>query len=255
MKSWGLSAILSVLIFSQITSAQLCSILKDVRIGEVHTLCLDADDNLWVCGDGGDAMGLGDNASGILSLHHVLAGDMNTKSGYVENVRSFDAGWLHSLIVTQDGYCWAVGDDGDGRLGNGPHEGSSSVPIKVHGISNDANGLNNIVTVSAGRSGKHSLAVRNDGFVVSWGSNDYGQCGDGNNTGLYYPVLVVDSDPNTIGRYLGDEAFIVDIEAGVSHSLALERDNGYVYQWGAIHWQLSSQSTRAKWCWLLEEYC
>jgi alpha-tubulin suppressor-like RCC1 family protein len=232
MKSWSLSVILSVILFSQTSFAQLCSILKDVRIGEEHTLALDESDNLWVCGSGGDAMGLGDNASGILSLQHVLAGDMNTTSGYVENVRSFDAGWYHSLFATYDGKCFSVGNNTCGQLGNGT-EDSCSVPIRVHGINNQGF-LMNIVAVSAGRSGEHSIVLNDTGYPISFGYNYYGQCGDGGNTDLYHPVLVLDSNANTTGRYLGDEAFIVDIETGVHHSLALQRfsDGGIVYEWG-----------------------
>jgi len=89
MKSRIISIILSVILFSQITFAQLCSILKDVRIGEDHALCLAKDNTLWVCGSGGYAMGLGDSASSILSLQHVLCREMNTASGYLENIVSF----------------------------------------------------------------------------------------------------------------------------------------------------------------------
>ena len=100
MKSRILSIFLSVLIFSQISFAQLCSILKDVRCGESHTLALDDNNGLWACGGGGYARGLGVVSDTILSLQRVLCGDTNTASGYLENVISFDAGWKHSLAVS-----------------------------------------------------------------------------------------------------------------------------------------------------------
>jgi alpha-tubulin suppressor-like RCC1 family protein len=59
VKSRIVSIILSVVLFSQISFAQLCSVLKDARCGEYHTLAVDDNKNLWACGDGYYAMGLG----------------------------------------------------------------------------------------------------------------------------------------------------------------------------------------------------
>jgi len=237
MKSRIFSIILSVVLFSQISFAQLCLILKDVRCGESHTLALDDNNGLWACGGGGYARGLGVVSDSILSLQSVLDGEMNTTSGYLENIISFDAGWKHSLAVTADGYCFAWGYEdegygGCGLLGNGPNEGDSSVPILVHGLNNDPTGLKHIVKVSAGRSGTHSLAIDSNGYVTAWGNNSAGQCGDGTTNNMkQWPILVVDSDTNTVDCFLGDEAFIIDVDAGMSHSLALS-DDGFVYQWG-----------------------
>jgi parallel beta-helix repeat protein len=228
------SVILSVFLFSQISFSQLCSMLKDVRIGEVHTLAIDDNNNLWVCGGTKDLhyqLGLGNGVYDVLTLQRVLCGDANTASGFLENIKDFDAGFHHSLVITSDGRCISFGYDGDGKLGNDPNEDDSSLPIFVHGLGNNGY-LSNIVKISAGRSGHHSLAVDSNGMTYAWGANQQGQCGDGYVGGYrQIPILVVDSDTNTSGRYLGDEAFIIDVEAGVNHSLALDI-NGFVYEWG-----------------------
>jgi alpha-tubulin suppressor-like RCC1 family protein len=232
MKSRILSiilTILSVVLFSQIGFAQSCAKLVNVSIGDMHMLALDARHNLWACGAG--ALGLGDVSGTAFSLRRVLDGEANSTSGYFENVISFDAGEDHSLAVTADGFCWSFGDDAFGKLGNGPNRVDSSVPIKVHGLGNDSNGLRHIVKVSAGRSGQHSLAVDSNGYVYAWGCNESYQCGDNSNTNRQSPVLVWDSNDQTENRYLGDEAFIIDIDAGTFHSLALSND-GFVYEWG-----------------------
>ncbi|MGB8225927.1 MAG: right-handed parallel beta-helix repeat-containing protein [Sedimentisphaerales bacterium] len=242
MKSKIFSIILSVLIFAQVCFAQVCAKLVDITAGENHTLALAEDGSLWSCGggDGSYALGLG-GISPVYSLQRIHDGEMNTTSGYLENIIAFDAGWFHSLAVDSNHFCWAWGSQDDvssggyGLLGNGPNEGSSNVPILVHGLNNDANGLRNIVKVAAGRSGTHSLALRNDGNVTAWGNNGSGQCGGSDQNSVYqYPKLVLSTgtDPNFI--YLGDEANIVDIEAGEYHSLALASmtDGGIVYEWG-----------------------
>ncbi|MFE8605536.1 RCC1 domain-containing protein [Archangium violaceum] len=79
-------------------------------------------------------------------------------------------------------------------------------------------GLQDVQTVS--NSGRHALALRADGTVWGWGSNLYGQLGDG--TQLNQATLV-----QVTG--LTD---VVSISAGVDHSLALRADCTMV-GWGA----------------------
>jgi alpha-tubulin suppressor-like RCC1 family protein len=50
------------------------------------------------------------------------------------------------------------------------------------------NGLSGVVAVEGGTG--HSLAVQSDGIVRSWGSNWFGQLGDGTTIGRTTPVTV-----------------------------------------------------------------
>jgi alpha-tubulin suppressor-like RCC1 family protein len=157
MKSWSLSAFLSVFILSQTYASSFCAKLIDARCGETHTLALSEDGRLFSCGeDIGGRLGQGNCNNDIYSLTQVKGLDGN---GFLKNVIAFDAGWMHSLVVIgTDGSCYSFGTESTGytvnhgQLGNGD-EGDSSVPTKVHGLNNDANGLKHIVMVSAGRSG------------------------------------------------------------------------------------------------------
>jgi alpha-tubulin suppressor-like RCC1 family protein len=65
----------------------------------------------------------------------------------------------------------------------------------------------------------HSLALKNDGTVWTWGNNSDGQLGDGTTTGHNTPVQVSD---------LTD---VIAIAGGAYHSLAL-KNNGTVWAWG-----------------------
>jgi alpha-tubulin suppressor-like RCC1 family protein len=55
------------------------------------------------------------------------------------------------------------------------------------------NFLNNIVSIAAG--GQHSAAVDSNGEVWAWGSNSFGQLGNGlqvNSPGITTPVQIVE---------------------------------------------------------------
>ena len=78
-------------------------------------------------------------------------------------------------------------------------------------------------TIAGG--GAHTLAVRLDGSVWAWGSNEAGQLGIGNRTGSTTPVQVV----GAVG--IGTLSGITAVAAGTLHSLALA-SSGAVWAWG-----------------------
>lgn len=67
----------------------------------------------------------------------------------------------------------------------------------------------------------HNLALSRSGRVFSWGTNDYGQLGNGNTT---YQV-----EPRPVHGM--ENIKVADISAGGWHSLALSTE-GEVYTWG-----------------------
>jgi alpha-tubulin suppressor-like RCC1 family protein len=125
------------------------------------------------------------------------------------------AGGSHSLLLRPDGSVLSWGSQANGVLGDGNNifgGGGNPTPQAIAG-------LTRIVQVSAGRF--HSLALRDDGTVLAWGSNGFGLLGVGSETGVSTrPVKVLG---------LSD---IVAVAAGENHSLALRRD-GAVLAWGS----------------------
>ena len=77
--------------------------------------------------------------------------------------------------------------------------------------------LFNIIDIAAGYS--HSLAVGYDGVVYAWGSNSYGQLGDGTTESSSVPIQA-----KTIKN-------AVQVAAGTDCSLALTQDSK-IYSWG-----------------------
>ncbi|MBI5778720.1 MAG: RCC1 repeat- and reductase domain-containing protein [Planctomycetes bacterium] len=72
---------------------------------------------------------------------------------------------------------------------------------------------------------KHTVALKSDGAVWTWGSNFDGELGDGTNTQRTTPVQVRGNEKT---NYLTN---IVAVAAGDSHAVALKSD-GTVWTWG-----------------------
>src|ERR1043165_1312474 len=91
--------------------------------------------------------------------------------------------WEHSLAVCSNSTARAWGYNWYGQLGNGTSGPGtdSNVPVQV-------SSLTGIMAIAGGWF--HSLALKNDGTVWTWGNNGSGQLGNGTNTDSNVPVQV-----------------------------------------------------------------
>ncbi|MBE3551165.1 MAG: hypothetical protein IMX03_08080 [Brockia lithotrophica] len=141
------------------------------------------------------------------------------------------AGSGHSLALLPDGTVWAWGLNDSGQLGNSQvgvgEKSHSATPVQVEG-------LTDVVQVAAGWG--HSLAVKKDGTVWAWGSNSWGQLGNGRVGGSSATPVQVEG--------LTD---VVQVAAGGEYSLAVKKD-GTVWAWGANwHGQLGNSQVEVGW--------
>lgn len=131
----------------------------------------------------------------------------------VSTAQSIAAGGWHSLTICSDSTVKTFGENATGELGDGTTT-DRNAPVS-------AIGLTGIIGVSGGgdQLEAHSLALKSNGTVWSWGSNIYGGLGNGTTTNTMVPgqVLVI----------TGATA----ISAGGWHSAALKSD-GTVWTWG-----------------------
>lgn len=132
-------------------------------------------------------------------------------SGSTTSAYSIAAGYKHTVAIAADGTLWTWGEDLNGKLGNGP---GVSYQFSPDQISTDTDWI--AVTAAVG----HSVALKSDGTLWSWGSNFSGQLGIGNNTDQESPVQV------------GTDTDWAYITSGNSTSLAI-KSNGTLWAWGS----------------------
>jgi|GEM_PF-3534698 len=125
------------------------------------------------------------------------------------------SGDAHTLVINYDGTVWASGANWNGQLGVGSLD-PSPLPLPVGNL--DIGPLGDVIKVAAG--GSHSLALKSDGTVWTWGANWSGQLGDGTYDDQWFPVQV------------SGLSGVTAIAAGSDHSLALKSD-GTVWAWGS----------------------
>ena len=227
-----------------------------IAAGEIHSLALKSDGTVWAWGSNdANQLGLG---GGNVPLVQVTPVQVLGSSGVV----AIAAGARHSLALKSDGTVWMWGDitplsdvatpvqvpgtDGVGVLTGvvaiaGGHARSIALladgTLRAWGLSNNGqlgnggafttsvvavSGLSNVVALAPGSLSDHMLAVKSDGTVWAWGSNSFGQLGDGtagSATSRSVPAVV----PGLSG--------VVAVAAGQQHSVALKAD-GTLRAWG-----------------------
>lgn len=120
------------------------------------------------------------------------------------------AGYLHTVVLRQDGTLWTWGNNESGQLGDGTLT-STDTPRLIQADST-------WVAVAAG--GKHTVALRADGTLWTWGNNEGGQLGNDTVMSTNTPQAIL---PGTTWR---------TVAAGEYHSVAL-REDGTLWAWGS----------------------
>lgn len=126
-----------------------------------------------------------------------------------------EAGYGHSLAITQEGVLWSWGRNTYGALGDGTTTQRNS---PVHLIFGPYTGLRfKAISASA-----HSAAIDTQGRLWVWGRNDAGQVGDGTTTNRNKPLEIPVN---------GGLAKIASVACGESHTVAADID-GNLWAWG-----------------------
>jgi alpha-tubulin suppressor-like RCC1 family protein len=211
-----------------------------------HTVALRSDGSLWTWGNNEHGqLGIGKGAqssspvqigsdflipvldgAGICNNSHKT-GTSNTEdsapvasAAHVKPQQATTISTKGNVTVAQkaDGSLWAHGNYGFDRI----DDGESNPPNTLAKVGR----ATNWAAVSAGSSlhGSYAMALKADGSLWAWGSNDYGQLGIGT------------SGPDTSQRdpvQVGAEADWAAVSAGGSRTVALKLD-GSLWTWGTV---------------------
>ena len=150
---------------------------KQISAGSWSALAIDTTDTVWAWG-WNDRGQLGNGSTADRQYSPVRVQDpTGTNQGF--QASQICTGTNHTLAIDKEGTAWAWGDNGNGRLGNGTVK-NARTPTQINGFlqQNNADAGFKAARISAGS--QHSLAIGQDGNAYSWGDNQYGQLGTGN---------------------------------------------------------------------------
>ena len=177
--------------------------IVSVTAGYSHTLALRADGTIWGFGD--DGVGeLGDN------LVAYPNSDVPVQAQVDAQMAAIAAGAGHSVSLDFSGNVWAWGMNYDGQIGQPMDTFEADIPEQVGSIAN-------VVAIAAGD--LHTVALKADGTVWTWGNNNSGQLGRTSSGSDRTPTQV-----NNLNS-------VVSIAGGNQFTLAAT-SNGFAYAWG-----------------------
>lgn len=185
--------------------------IKAIAAGSQHTVALDDRGRVWTWGR---------NNSG--QLGDVARTSIDKNPQYVElpkKIIAIAAGDQHTLAVDIEGNVWAWGRNVYGQLGRNSTDSNNAVPNLVQASAENNSSFTEIVAVAGGL--EHSVALKSDGTVFSWGRNTYGQLGNGETLSINEKALEVPGISH-----------ITEIAAGDNHTVALKQDQTTVWAWG-----------------------
>jgi len=157
----------------------------------------------------------GENSSGQLGI-----GGSNQKQDITivtgaDNIRSLSAGAEHVLALQENGNVLVWGSNQTGQLGIGNTENQETpVPLDFIGAK--------VIQLAAGSN--HSVALLEDGKVMAWGDNSFGQLGIATSESVMSPTMVVNSAQVELTE-------IVSIAAGKNFTVAVD-NTGNILSWG-----------------------
>lgn len=163
--------------------------------------------------DNGHVFAWGSNSNGQVGESSASFLNTPTRIPTLQNIIALAQGSAanHALALREDGSVWAWGNNNAGQLGIGDADVTHLRTPKM------IEGIYGVVALAVGRN--HSVALKDDGTVWTWGDNSYGQLGLYNQKTSLAPVKI---------EGLSD---IVSVVAGYHHTLALKKD-GTVWAWG-----------------------
>ncbi|MCG6551270.1 MAG: fibronectin type III domain-containing protein [Candidatus Magnetominusculus sp. LBB02] len=172
-----------------------------IAAGAYHTIALKSDGTVWTWGY---------NGAGELCNGSYTSSSTPVQISGLSGVTAIAGGFYNTIALKSDGTVWSCGYGSDGELGNGSNSYTVNKPVQV----------SNLTAVAAIAGGSyHTLALKGDGSVWSWGYNGSGELGNGTTKNSNIPVLV-----NGLSG-------VTTVAGGAYHSAAI-KGSGNIWAWG-----------------------
>jgi len=168
---------------------------------QMTTGAIRTDNTLWTWGSAKNGMNGRGDLTNVSSPVQV---------GALTDWSKVNAGRAIFQCIKTDGTLWAWGYGAAGQLGNIGAPGFTSSPVQV-GVATDWG------SVSCGT--QHCLSIKTDGTLWAWGTNNYGQLGNGLTAMIHSPIQI---------GALTDWAYVA---AGTEVSFGVRTD-GTLWAWG-----------------------
>jgi alpha-tubulin suppressor-like RCC1 family protein len=179
---------------------------------------------------GGVTVGWGVNLRGETGAGFKSPVLTHPVQGALRGVRQIAVGYASGFALLNDGTVQAWGANSVGELGVGTRYIEAPTPVRVMGLSH-------VVQIAA--SGDHVLALLENGTVYTWGSDFWGNLGNGTRD-------TVEGTPHPTPQQVPGLQDVVAVFAGAADDLAL-LSNGTVVGWGEDkNGQLGDGSTATK---------
>ncbi len=170
-----------------------------VEAGSVNSFAIKLDGTLWSWGG---------SLNGSDSSNTNFPAQVGTSTW-----TDISSNYLHVIGLKTNGTIWAWGSNASGELGRG-----NNLNIANNYIATQIGIATNWKAIVAGEN--HSMALKTNGTLWSWGENDYGQYGN-NTTGVSFVPLQIGNLTNW-----------KSISSGYSFSIGSKTNNDRVWTWG-----------------------
>jgi alpha-tubulin suppressor-like RCC1 family protein len=182
---------------------------KNMGVGGNFTFVVDPSGQLWAWGA---------NDQGQLGVGNLVNRSSPTQVGALADwpttsTRKIMGGDAHTVIIKPNGTLWVMGQNTSGQLGLGNTTRYSS-PKQVGSLTNWA-------SLGVGQGSLACAAIKTDGTLWVWGSNEYGQLG------LNTPAGSNSSSPTQVG------ALTTWAKVSISASCGAIKTDGTLWTWGA----------------------
>jgi alpha-tubulin suppressor-like RCC1 family protein len=175
---------------------------SQVSADNSFTLGLKTSGTIWAWGD---------NSYGQLGLGGTIKRDTPTQIGTQSDWTQISAGSGHTIVLKTNRTLWAWGINQYGELGLGDTNINRFTPTQI-GTDSDW------TQISAGYD--HTVGLKSNLTLWAWGSNIYGQLGDGSSNNLRDTPIAI-----------GTKSDWLSVTAGYVHTIGLKTNNT-LWAWG-----------------------